>query len=164
MKSPMKYYDEQRKQNNRDKFYYGLRNIYIYVEDRGKKLYYNHLLKKIGIKEFECFDIIGSKKGLINHYFINKNEYQNTSKIKYIFLLDKDFDDKCIQHNLRLEGHTFEELKAHENFVIWKKYCIENYLVSLDLVMETTEILCCEEINKTEYKKRYLDLYSKVRV
>ena len=37
MKNPIEYYDKPRKQNNRDKFYFGLRKIHIYIEDSGKK-------------------------------------------------------------------------------------------------------------------------------
>ena len=137
MKNPIEYYDKPRKQNNRDKFYFGLRKIHIYVEDSGKKFGYKLLFKKIGMEDFECFDISDGKKGVINHYFKNENEIKSNSEVRYIFLLDKDFDNKCIHHNnKRLEGHSFEELKKHKNFVIWKKYCIENYLSALDLVIK----------------------------
>lgn len=160
MSDPLKYYKIRRKQDNRDKFYVGLRKIYIYVEDEGKKRYYELLCEKIGLKDFECFDITGSKRGVIKHYFNNENEFRNDSEKKYIFLLDKDFDDKCEHFNRkRLEGHTFNELKMHPNFVIWKRYCIENYLTDLDLVIKTVELLCCKEIDKIEYKKNYLKLY-----
>lgn len=163
MSDPMKYYNTKRKQNNRDKFYVGLRKIHIYVEDGGKKRYYELLCQKIGLENFECFDITENKKGVIKHYFNNKNEFINDSEKKYIFLLDKDFDDKCEHFNSkRLEGHTFNELRTHPNFVIWKKYCIENYLTDLDLVIKTSELLCCTEINKEDYEKNYLKLYSGV--
>lgn len=163
MKNPIEYYDKPRKQNNRDKFYFGLRKIHIYVEDSGKKFGYKLLFKKIGMEDFECFDISDGKKGVINHYFKNENEIKSNSEVRYIFLLDKDFDNKCIHHNnKRLEGHSFEELKKHKNFVIWKKYCIENYLSALDLVIKTVEILCRKEIDKKEYEKKYLELYLQV--
>ena len=42
-----------------------------------------------------------------------KMKWKSNSEVRYIFLLDKDFYNKCIHHNnKRLEIHSFEELKS----------------------------------------------------
>lgn len=159
MKDPRDYYLKRLKRDKLDIFYEGIRKIFIFVEDEGKKAFYKILLENLGVEDFECFDISNGKKGVIKKYFDNREKYINSSEKRYIFVLDKDYDNKCKHHNLeRLVEHTFEELKRNEYFVIWKKYCIENYLINFELIKEVVELIRGKEFNEELYRESYIKL------
>lgn len=159
MKDPIDYYLKRLKRDKLDIFYEGIRKIFIFVEDEGKKAFYKILLENLEVEDFECFDISNGKKGVIKKYFDNREKYINSPEKRYIFVLDKDYDNKCKHHNLeRLEDHRFEELKKNEYFVIWRKYCIENYLMNFKLIKEVVELIRGREVNEQLYKESYMKL------
>lgn len=116
-----------------DIFYRGMRKYFLYFEDNGKESFYKNLLWELFPEEKENIYVDTTSTGksdLTKKYFDNREKYVNTFNKKFIFVLDKDFDDKRFFMKCKnLLGKTFEEVKNHENFLILSHYSIENYFL-----------------------------------
>lgn len=119
--------------NNADMFYRGMKKYFLYFEDNGKEYFYKYLLWRLFPEEKENIYIDTTSTGksdLTKKYFDNQEKYANTSDKRFIFILDKDFDDKRFFLSCKsLSGRTFEEVKKHKNFLILNHYSIENYFL-----------------------------------
>lgn len=117
--------------NNTDMLYRGMKNYFLYFEDNGKQGFYKVLIERLFPNEKIYIDTNSNgKSDLIKRYFENEEKYKNTNNKKFIFILDKDFDDKRYFLSCKnLLGKTFEEIKNHINFLIFTHYSIENYFL-----------------------------------
>lgn len=118
---------------NADMFYRGMKKYFLYFEDNGKECFYKNLLWELFPEEKENIYVDTTSTGksdLTKKYFDNQEKYANTSDKRFIFILDKDFDDKRFFSSCKsLSGKTFEEIKIHKNFLILNHYSIENYFL-----------------------------------
>lgn len=104
-----------------DVFYLGLNDVNFYFEDSGSENLYQLILKKFfGEIRIERVFALSGKRSLISH-----NEAPENSGIPArVYVLDKDFDD--------LLGNIVQ----HKNIFYLERFCIENYLMEEDAIVE----------------------------
>lgn len=119
--------------NNIDMLYRGMKKYFLYFEDNGKEAFYKKLIVELFPEEKGNVYIDTTSTGksdLTKKYFNNQEKYTNTSDQKFIFILDKDFDDKRLFLECKnLFKKTFGEIKTHNNFLVLNYYSIENYFL-----------------------------------
>ena len=146
--------------------------INFYVEDKNKANYYESLLSTIYTHYSDRIRIVDTnrgKKGVIKSYIYNENK---NLKGKTFYILDKDFDDKypCNHSNFNIDNfsYIYKLLKKNDKFLIWERYCIENYFIDSSLISCVLAQLTCNiKLNfKTTIKKifRYVNLLSKYQL
>ena len=146
--------------------------INFYVEDKNKANYYETLLLTIYPKHSDKIRIIDTNRGkenVIKSYI--DNEKKNL-KGKNFYILDKDFDDKYPYNHPKFQiknfSYIYKLLKKNDKFLIWERYCIENYFIDSSLISCVLAQLTCNiKLNfKTTIKKifRYVNLLSKYQL
>jgi hypothetical protein len=105
-----------------DIFYSAFNDVNFYVEDKDQENLYLLILKRLfpKIRITQIFPL-GGKKNVIAHANDPENQL-NTHRA--IYLVDKDFDD--------LLGHLIHK----DNLFYLPKYCIENFLLEEDGIIE----------------------------
>ena len=131
--------------------------INFYVEDKNKANYYESLLSTIYTHYSDRIRIVDTnrgKKGVIKSYIYNENK---NLKGKNFYILDKDFDDKypCNHPNFKVDNfsYIYKLLKKNDKFLVWERYCIENYFIDSKLITYVlNQLTCIKNINiKYEY-------------
>jgi hypothetical protein len=150
--------------------------INFYVEDKNKANYYESLLSTIYTHYSDRIRIVDTnrgKKGVIKSYIYNENK---NLKGKNFYILDKDFDDKypCNHSNFNINNfsYIYKLLKKNDKFLVWERYCIENYFIDSKLITYVlNQLTCIKNINikfkfKTPIKKifKYVNLLSKYQL
>jgi hypothetical protein len=105
-----------------DIFYLDFNDVNFYVEDSEQENLYEVILRKFfpAIRISRIFPL-GGKEAVLQHAADIQN---HTIAIKKIYLLDKDFDD------------LLNNIKIDERIVYLDRYCIENYFIEEDAVVE----------------------------
>lgn len=112
-------------------FYDSITDYIIHVEDKGQGAMYEELFEKIFDKntKYEVLDGFSGKNEVLEEALRDKKNRNS----KYIYLLDKDFDDKKPNEKLKkLKGYSYNELKKNPEIKYLKRYSIENYLMNLE--------------------------------
>ncbi|WP_338965758.1 hypothetical protein KSU13_06105 [Fusobacterium nucleatum] len=137
--------------------FYSNRRIII-VEDSTKTNFYKTLIIELFSDLKDKIVILNgeSKKNIISNYNKNLKIFDKNKNI--FFILDKDFDDKYIpQHEIFSMGnyyYLYNGLIRNFNFIIWRKYCVENYFLNLEVVYKILKNCTCDNIiDKDEIKK-----------
>ena len=146
--------------------------INFYVEDENKKNYCYTLLSNLyQNRKIRIVDTSRGKKGVIKSYI--DNERKNL-KSKNFYILDKDFDDKypCNHPNFQIDNfyYIYKLLKKNKKFLVWKRYCIENYFIDSSLIAYVLNNLTCIKDIKSEFKApirkifKYVNLLSRYQL
>jgi hypothetical protein len=146
--------------------------INFYVEDENKENYYYTLLSNLYQNhKIRIVDTSRGKKGVIKSYI--DNERKNL-KSKNFYILDKDFDDKypCNHPNFQIDNfyYIYKLLKKNKKFLVWKRYCIENYFIDSSLIAYVLNNLTCIKDIKSEFKApirkifKYVNLLSRYQL
>lgn len=143
-------------------------NIVIFVEDKKRGHYYKKLLTGLyptWDKKISIIDTQKGKTGVLETY--HRSSRYKEEKNKY-YILDKDFDDKYPEQHPHFTiknsySYLYKHLKKHSNFLIWDRYCIENYFISISLLKDvicsfSACSLCEKDIEKI---LKYVDFLSK---
>lgn len=146
--------------------------VNFYVEDENKANYYDTLLSGLYQNyRIRIVDTNRGKKAVIKSYI--DNEKKNL-KNKNFYILDKDFDDKypCNHPNFEINNfyYIYKLLKKNKKFLVWKRYCIENYFIDSSLIAYVLNHLTCIKDIKSEFKAsirkifKYVNLLSKYQL
>ena len=146
--------------------------INFYVEDKNKANYYETLLLTIYPKHSDKIRIIDTNRGKENVIKSYINNEKKNLKGKNFYILDKDFDDKYPCNHPKFQtknfSYIYKLLKKNDKFLIWERYCIENYFIDSSLISCVLAQLTCNiKLNfKTTIKKifRYVNLLSKYQL
>lgn len=128
--------------------------ILVFVEDKNRGYYYTRLLKELYPKfdkKISIVDVQKGKTGVLETYH-RSTRYKEEKNHYYI--LDKDFDDKYPENHPHFNiknkySYLYKHLKQHSNFLIWNRYCIENYFISVfllkDVICSFSACYVCEK-------------------
>ena len=131
MIDPMNGFTKDFDRKNEGIFYDSITDYIIHVEDEGQGAMYEELFEKIFDKntKYEVLDGFSGKNEVLEEALRDKKNRNS----KYIYLLDKDFDDKKPNEKLKkLKGYSYNELKKNPEIKYLKRYSIENYLMNLE--------------------------------
>ena len=105
-----------------DIFYKDFNEINFYVEDiEQENLYFAILKKHFPRINFSKIFPLGGKPAVLAHA---KNPTSNKKKTKNIYIVDQDFD------------HLLGSIEKINNVFYLERYCIENYLIETDAIIE----------------------------
>ncbi|QQB74095.1 hypothetical protein I6H56_01065 [Fusobacterium canifelinum] len=146
--------------------------VNFYIEDKNKANYYKTLFSTIYPKcsnKIRIIDTNRGKENVIKSYVDNENK---NLKGRNFYILDKDFDDKypCNHPNFKIDNffYNYKLLKKNDKFLVWERYCIENYFLNFSLIVCVLNQLTCISNLKFKFFIRkifkYANLLSKYQL
>lgn len=142
--------------------------IVVFVEDENRGYYYIRLLKELYPtfdKKISIVDTQKGKTGVLETYH-RSTKYEE--KKNHYYILDKDFDDKYPEGHPHFNiqnrySYLYKNLKQHSNFLIWNRYCIENYFISVSLLKNVICSFSAYDVCEKDIEKilKYINFFSK---
>lgn len=172
---PIKSMTDAKNKNteNEYKFYLGMRDYYIHVEDKGNAGFYEEIIKKIypswnTTKTFKVFANYNGKNRVVGKFFEDSITFTSSLNGKHYFIIDKDFNDKFPNRKIKHLGHlptSYNELKEIKEFRILKKYCIENYFLDENLIKNVSKnCSSCIDKDLEIYSEYYKTILKHVKI